>query len=98
MRWPVMSGLFIGVPLIEIYLFITVGAVIGALPTVLLVIVTALAGVSLLRAQGLRTLARLQREVSTGQLPAAAMLEGAALIAGGALLLTPGCRTDAMGW
>ena len=98
MRWPVMSGLFIGVPLIEIYLFIKVGAVIGALPTVLLVIVTALAGVSLLRAQGLRTLARLQREVSTGQLPAAAMLEGAALIAGGALLLTPGFLTDAMGF
>ena len=93
-----MVALFIGVPLIEIYLFIQVGGLIGALPTVLLVIITAIIGVSLLRAQGFHTMAKFQREVSTGQLPANTMLEGIALIFGGALLLTPGFMTDAIGF
>jgi len=93
-----MVALFIGVPLIEIYLFIQVGGLIGALPTVLLVIATALLGVSLLRAQGFNTMAKFQQEVATGQLPANTMLEGVALIFGGALLLTPGFLTDAIGF
>lgn len=96
--FPIMVALFIGVPLIEIYLFIQVGGLIGALPTVLLVIATALLGVSLLRAQGFNTMAKFQQEVATGQLPANTMLEGVALIFGGALLLTPGFLTDAIGF
>ena len=96
--FPVMLALFIGVPLVEIYLFIQVGGLIGALPTVLLVIVTALLGVSLLRAQGFQTMAKFQQEVATGQLPANTMLEGVALIFGGALLLTPGFLTDTIGF
>ncbi len=96
--FPLLAALFIGVPLIEIYLFIQVGGMIGALPTVVLVVVTALLGVSLLRAQGFSTMAKFQQEVSTGQLPATTMLEGVALIFGGALLLTPGFMTDAIGF
>ena len=96
--FPLMLALFIGVPLVEIYLFIQVGGLIGALPTVLLVIVTALLGVSLLRAQGFQTMAKFQQEVTTGQLPANTMLEGVALIFGGALLLTPGFLTDSIGF
>lgn len=96
--FPLMVALFIGVPLIEIYLFIQVGGLIGALPTVLLVILTAVIGVSLLRAQGFHTMAKFQQEVTTGQLPANTMLEGVALIFGGALLLTPGFMTDAIGF
>ncbi len=96
--FPILVALFIGVPLIEIYLFIQVGGIIGALPTVLVVIVTALLGVSLLRSQGFRTMAKFQQEVTTGQLPASTMLEGVALIFGGALLLTPGFLTDAIGF
>lgn len=76
--FPLLAALFIGVPLIEIYLFIQVGGMIGALPTVVLVVVTALLGVSLLRAQGFSTMAKFQQEVSTGQLPATTMLEGVA--------------------
>ena len=98
MRGLPIVALFIGVPLIEIYLFITLGGLIGALPTVLLVVVTALIGVSLLRAQGFSTMAKFQQEVSTGQLPASTMLEGVALILGGALLLTPGFLTDTIGF
>ena len=96
--FPVIAAFFIGVPLIEIYLFIQLGGLIGALPTVILVIVTALLGVSLLRAQGFSTMAKFQQEVSTGQLPATTMLEGVALIFGGALLLTPGFLTDTIGF
>ncbi|MCL4126744.1 UNVERIFIED_CONTAM: hypothetical protein GTU68_038351 [Idotea baltica] len=96
--FPVVAAFFIGVPLIEIYLFIKLGGLIGALPTVVLVIVTALIGVSLLRAQGFNTMARFQKEVATGQLPATTMLEGVALIFGGALLLTPGFLTDTIGF
>ena len=96
--FPLMVALFIGVPLIEIYLFIQVGGLIGALPTVLLVIITAFLGVSMLRAQGFQTMAKFQQEVSTGQLPANTMLEGVALIFGGALLLTPGFMTDTIGF
>ena len=96
--FPILAALFIGVPLIEIYLFIQVGGLIGALPTVVLVVVTALLGVSLLRAQGFSTMAKFQQEVATGQLPATTMLEGVALIFGGALLLTPGFLTDVIGF
>ena len=96
--FPVVAALFIGIPLIEIYLFIQLGGLIGALPTVLLIIITALIGVSLLRAQGFNTMAKFQQEVATGQLPATTMLEGVALIFGGALLLTPGFLTDTIGF
>ena len=96
--FPIMLALFIGVPLIEIYLFIQVGGLIGALSTVILVILTALIGVSLLRAQGFQTMARFQQQVGQGELPATTMLEGVALVFGGALLLTPGFLTDAIGF
>ena len=93
-----MAAFFIGIPLIEIYLFIQVGGAIGALPTVALVVITALVGVSLLRAQGLQTMAKFQQRVAQGEMPADTMLEGAALLFGGALLLTPGFLTDAIGF
>ncbi len=96
--FPVLAALFIGIPLIEIYLFIQVGGAIGALATVALVVVTALVGVALLRAQGLQTMAKFQQRVAQGEMPADTMLEGAALLFGGALLLTPGFLTDAIGF
>ena len=95
--FPVLLALFIGLPLVEIYLFIKLGGYIGAFATVLLIIVTALLGVSLLRAQGFSTMAKFQRQVASGQLPAETMLEGVALLIGGALLLTPGFLTDSLG-
>jgi len=90
--------IFILVPAIEIYLLITVGGVIGALPTILLVIGTAVVGVQLLRLQGLSTLARMQSSVQQGELPTTVMLEGVVLLLCGALLLTPGFFTDAIGF
>ena len=90
--------LFLIVPLIEIYFLIQVGEVIGAWPTVLLVVITAVLGVWLLRWQGLSTLTRVQTSLQHGELPAQAMLEGMLLLVAGALLLTPGFVTDAFGF
>jgi UPF0716 protein FxsA len=93
----IFLALFILVPLLEIYLLITVGGIIGAVPTVFMVVFTALLGALLLRHQGLYTLGKVQAAVARGELPTAAMLEGVVLIISGALLLTPGFFTDTIG-
>ena len=95
--FPVLLALFITLPLVEIYLFIQIGGYIGALATVACVVITALLGVTLLRAQGFQTMAKFQQQVAMGELPAETMLEGVALLIGGALLLTPGFLTDTLG-
>jgi len=94
----IFLALFILVPLLEIYLLITVGGIIGAIPTVFMVVFTALLGALLLRHQGLYTLGKVQAAVARGELPTAAMLEGVVLIISGALLLTPGFFTDTIGF
>ena len=71
---------------------------IGAIPTILLILATAIIGAGLLRQQGLSTLARFQNNLSTGTLPAQEMIEGILLAVGGALLMTPGFVTDAIGF
>jgi UPF0716 protein FxsA len=93
-----MVLLFFSVPLLEIYLLLKIGGVIGALPTIGLVVLTAVIGAFLLRQQGFATLARIQSELNRGEVPAVTMLEGAALLFGGALLLTPGFFTDTLGF
>ncbi len=90
--------LFILIPIIEVYLLIQVGSWIGVVPTVLLVIATAMMGVSLLKSQGLSTLMSAQQSLNSGQLPAFQLMEGAALLVSGALLLTPGFVTDFIGF
>ncbi len=90
--------LFLLIPLIEIYLLIEVGGIIGPLPTVFLVVLTAILGAILLRHQGLYTYARVQQSLARGELPAMPMLEGVVLLICGALLLTPGFFTDTIGF
>lgn len=90
--------LFISIPLIEIYLLIAIGSEIGALPTIALILFTAGLGVTLLRQQGLITLAKIRQSLDRGELPAATLLEGLMLLIAGALLLTPGFLTDAIGF
>jgi len=96
--FPLIAFIFLLVPIAEIYLLIQVGQVIGAGWTVLLVVMTAVIGVWLLRIQGLSTLMRAQRKMQSGELPAREMLEGLGLVIAGALLLTPGFFTDALGF
>jgi UPF0716 protein FxsA len=96
--FPLIVFFFLAVPIIEIYLLIQVGQVIGAGWTVLLVVLTAVIGVWLLRIQGLSTLTRAQRRLQENELPAREILEGMALVVAGAFLLTPGFFTDTIGF
>ncbi len=89
---------FLLVPLVEIYLLIKVGSLIGALPTVFLVVFTAVLGAWLLRLQGFATLGRVRQTLARGELPAIELLEGVVLVISGALLLTPGFFTDTLGF
>lgn len=90
--------LFITIPLVEIAILIKIGSIIGAGYTIALVIGTAFLGVSLLRIQGISTLAKVQANISRGQLPATELIEGLILLISGALLLTPGFFTDTIGF
>ena len=90
--------LFLLVPLVEIYVLIEVGGIIGALSTIGLCVLTAVIGAALLRIQGFQTLRRAQDNLSRGEIPAIEMFEGVALAFGGALLLTPGFLTDTVGF
>jgi|SRR5690554_71215 len=94
---PIPFVLFIVVPLVEIALFIQVGSQIGVMPTVALVILSAVFGVLLLRWQGLATLMRARSRMQQGQVPAREMVEGIMLACAGAMLLTPGFFTDTLG-
>ena len=89
---------FIGVPLLDIAVFIEVGEAIGLWPTLATVILTALFGAWCLRAQGLATLARARAQIDRGALPARELFDGACLLIAGAFLLTPGMITDSVGF
>jgi UPF0716 protein FxsA len=89
---------FIVLPILEMYVLIKVGGNLGALNTVLLVLLTALIGVALLRVQGFRTLINARNKLGMAQLPAEEMITGIFLAIGGALLLTPGFITDIIGF
>lgn len=89
---------FVTVPLIEIAIFIEVGGWIGLWPTLGVVIVTAVAGTWLLRMQGRATLMRVQASLNREEFPAREVFDGLCLLFAGALLLTPGFFTDAVGF
>jgi UPF0716 protein FxsA len=88
----------IGIPLVELYVLIEVGRSIGAGTTVALVVLTAVVGAWLLRAQGLATIARMRAALEAGELPALEVVEGLILLVTGAMLLTPGFITDTLGF
>jgi UPF0716 protein FxsA len=90
--------LFFTVPLVEIYVLLEVGGAIGVLPTIAMVVLTAVIGAGLIRAQGLATLGRVQQQLERGELPAVGIIEAALLLVAGALLLTPGFVTDTIGF
>lgn len=90
--------LFLLVPLIEIALFIQVGGVIGLGWTLLIVVLTAILGTILVRSQGLAVLGRLKDSMETLRDPTEPLVHGAMILFSGALLLTPGFFTDAVGF
>lgn len=90
--------LLIGLPLLELYLLIEVGAAIGALPTILLSLFTAVLGGLLMRWQGVSTALRARAAMERGEVPALEMLEGAMVFMAGLALFLPGFFTDALGF
>lgn len=89
---------FIAVPLIEIALFIQVGGLLGLWPTLLIVLLTAVAGTALVRSQGIAALRNIQRSLDRFDNPTAPLAHGAMILVSGVLLLTPGFFTDAIGF
>jgi UPF0716 protein FxsA len=94
---PLLVALFIVVPLVELYVIIQVGQEIGALPTVAVLVADSLVGSVLLRSQGRGAWRRFNDAMAAGRVPAREVLDGALVIFGGALLLTPGFLTDILG-
>jgi UPF0716 protein FxsA len=90
--------ILLGLPLVEIYLFIKVSSAIGLLPTLALMILICLAGAALMREQGGATLRRARESLARDEMPAYELMEGVALLLGGALLLVPGFLTDVLGF
>jgi UPF0716 protein FxsA len=86
------------IPFVEIYLLLKVGGIIGAFPTIFLVVFTAVLGTWLLRQQGFATFQRLQANLAQGTIPAYEMIEGPIILVGALLLLTPGFITDILGF
>jgi UPF0716 protein FxsA len=97
MKGPLTFLLLFGLPLLELYILVKVGTIIGAWPTILAVIVTAVAGSFVMRWQGATTLWRVRETMNRSEMPAQEMLEGAMLIVGGVLLIAPGFITDVLG-
>jgi UPF0716 protein FxsA len=93
----ILFAALVAVPLAEIALFVELGGRIGLWPTLALIVLTALVGAWMLRWQGFATLARARRQLAEGALPVAEVFEGLCLLVAGALLLTPGFLTDAVG-
>ena len=89
--------LFAVIPVAEIYVLVSVGGAIGVLPTVALVLLTALAGAHLARMQGLAVMMRIRENLAQGFMPAAELLDGLLIFLAGMTLLTPGFLTDIMG-
>ena len=90
--------LFTIVPLVELFLLVKLGTVVGVGPTVALVIFTGVLGAWLARQQGLGVLRRLSEDLAVGRLPAEALIDGLLILIAGAVLLTPGLLTDALGF
>ncbi|NOR50481.1 MAG: membrane protein FxsA [Desulfuromonadales bacterium] len=89
---------FIFVPVMELYILIEAGRIVGIGPTIALIMLTGIAGALLARSQGVAILRRIQDETARGQMPAATLIDGALVLVGGLLLLTPGFFTDLLGF
>ena len=88
---------FTSVSLLEIFVLVKVGSSLGAWPTIMLVIITALVGSALVRSQGLQLLQQLHHRMAQGEMPGQQLIEGVMLLVTGVLLVTPGFVTDFCG-
>ena len=93
-----LAILFITIPICEIFIFLEAGEFIGIWPTIMIVILTGIAGAYLARTQGFDLLQRIQSTLNKGELPTNELVDGVFILAGGLLLLTPGFITDLVGF
>ncbi|KRG11516.1 exlusion protein FxsA [Lederbergia galactosidilytica] len=89
--------LFILLSALEIGVFLLAGKLMGVIPTVLLIIVTGMAGAFFTKKQGLNVFYQLQAQIQNGEPPGMAILDGVCVFIGGILLISPGFITDFMG-
>ena len=86
------------IPIIEIYLLIEMGSMLGGLTAVSLVVLTGFLGAFLARMQGLQTLYRIQESLREGRMPSGELLDALLIVIAGLVLLTPGFLTDSAGF
>lgn len=92
-----LFSIFLIIPIIELYLIIKIGGIIGALNTVLIILITASLGAYLAKSQGFRVLRELQEATSRGYMPGNELLHGLFVLIGSFALLTPGFLSDIIG-
>jgi UPF0716 protein FxsA len=90
--------LFIGIPVLELCIFMMLGNRIGIPTTLAIIVITAILGAYLTKSQGLKALRNYQTAVSSGKLPHEEVMDGLMILIAGAVLLTPGFLTDAIGF
>ena len=90
--------LFIIIPVTELYILIEVGKRIGSLTTIGIIIFTGILGAYLVKNQGFMILKKIQNDLNDGIMPGDSLIQGAIILAGGILLLTPGFVTDTVGF
>jgi len=93
----VLVFVFIVVPIAELYVLIQIGSAIGVLPTIALLILDSVLGAALMRSQGRAAWMRFNRALAEGRVPGREVMDGALVIFGGALLVTPGFLSDVLG-
>ena len=98
MPWVLLAVLFVVVPLAEIYLLIQVGQVIGVWWTILLLVADSVLGSFLIKREGGRAWRALRDALQSHQMPARELADGALILFGGTLLLTPGFFSDVVGF
>jgi UPF0716 protein FxsA len=89
-----LALLFIGLPLLELYILIKIGSHLGAFTTIALIIFSGVLGLLLARFEGLRTLHQIRRNLSQGIVPAEEMVDSVLIFVGGILFVVPGVITD----
>jgi UPF0716 protein FxsA len=90
--------LFIGLPIVELAVLLKVHEVFHFWPTFLLVILTGALGLTLVKAQGIAIIQKIQQEMARGNVPTPHMIDGVMILLAGALLVTPGLITDITGF
>jgi UPF0716 protein FxsA len=89
-----LTLLFVLIPLAELAILVYLGTIIGPFYTILIVVLTGILGAILMRSRGLAILSRIRSNLQRGILPTNELFDGALILVGGLLLLTPGIITD----